>query len=129
KLKNPRDPNPNLEDETLLIFADQLIDLAFGVVHRRLAPAFSIVVLWFIGRHGIASRNFSVMRRLLPFSADLILSFMAQHWNKRRSKTLRRLANWTRQSSRLHFFILFSLFVPFCDVVSMLSYKPQISEI
>uniref|UniRef100_M1DUG0 Uncharacterized protein n=1 Tax=Solanum tuberosum TaxID=4113 RepID=M1DUG0_SOLTU len=40
--------------------ADQLGDSPFGVVHRRLAPSFSIVVLWVMGRHGTASRNFSV---------------------------------------------------------------------
>ncbi|KAG5571806.1 hypothetical protein H5410_061572, partial [Solanum commersonii] len=34
-------------------------------------------------------------------------------------KTLRRFAKWTQRSSGLHFFVLFSLFVPFCDVVSM----------
>uniref|UniRef100_M1DFZ2 Uncharacterized protein n=1 Tax=Solanum tuberosum TaxID=4113 RepID=M1DFZ2_SOLTU len=59
--------------------ADQLGDSPFGIVHRRLIPSFIIVVLWIIGRHGTASRNFSVMRLLLPFSADLILSFRDQH--------------------------------------------------
>uniref|UniRef100_M1DCZ8 Uncharacterized protein n=1 Tax=Solanum tuberosum TaxID=4113 RepID=M1DCZ8_SOLTU len=58
---------------------DQLGDSPFGVVHSRLIPAFSIVVLWVIERHGTALRNTSVMRRLLPFSTDLILSFRAQH--------------------------------------------------
>ncbi|WMV37704.1 hypothetical protein MTR67_031089, partial [Solanum verrucosum] len=79
KLKNLRNPTPNLEDENLWTFNYQLGDSPFGVILRRLAPAFSIVVLWVIGRHGTASRNFSPMRRLLPFSADLILSFRAQH--------------------------------------------------
>ncbi|WMV37257.1 hypothetical protein MTR67_030642, partial [Solanum verrucosum] len=78
-LKNPRDPNPNLEDETIWIFSDQLSDSPFGVVHRHLAPTFNIVVLWVIGRYGNASRNFSTMRRLLPLSVDLIISFRAQH--------------------------------------------------
>uniref|UniRef100_M1DYE4 Uncharacterized protein n=1 Tax=Solanum tuberosum TaxID=4113 RepID=M1DYE4_SOLTU len=64
---------------SLVRIADQLGDSPFGVVHRCLAPSFSIVVFWVIGRHGTALRNFSVMRRLLPFSADLILSFKAQH--------------------------------------------------
>ncbi|WMV55444.1 hypothetical protein MTR67_048829 [Solanum verrucosum] len=59
--------------------ANQLGDSHFGVVHRRLAPTFRIVVLWVIGRHGTASRNFSAMHRLLHFFADLILSFRAQH--------------------------------------------------
>ncbi|WMV18697.1 hypothetical protein MTR67_012082, partial [Solanum verrucosum] len=70
KSKNPRDPNPNLEDETLWINADQLGDSPFGIVHRRLAPAFSIVMHLFIGRHGTSSWNFSVIRRLLPFTAN-----------------------------------------------------------
>ncbi|WMV58257.1 hypothetical protein MTR67_051642, partial [Solanum verrucosum] len=62
---------------SLVRITDQLGDSPFGVVHRHLAPAFSLVVLWVIGRHGTASRNCSVMRRLLPFSADLILFFRA----------------------------------------------------
>uniref|UniRef100_M1DCK4 Uncharacterized protein n=1 Tax=Solanum tuberosum TaxID=4113 RepID=M1DCK4_SOLTU len=64
---------------SLVGIADQLGDSPFGVVHRRLALAFSIVMLWVIGQHGTASRNFSVMHQLLPFSADLIHSFRAQH--------------------------------------------------
>ncbi|WMV50021.1 hypothetical protein MTR67_043406, partial [Solanum verrucosum] len=64
---------------SLVGIVDQLGDSPFGVVHRRLAPSFSIVVQWVIGRHGTASRNFLAMRRLLFFSADLILSFRAQH--------------------------------------------------
>uniref|UniRef100_M1DNF2 Uncharacterized protein n=1 Tax=Solanum tuberosum TaxID=4113 RepID=M1DNF2_SOLTU len=63
----------------LVGIADQLGDSPFGVVHRRLAPALSIVVLWVIGRHGSASQNFSAMRRLLHFSNDIILSLRAQH--------------------------------------------------
>ncbi|WMV20028.1 hypothetical protein MTR67_013413 [Solanum verrucosum] len=75
----PQWPNQNADHSALLVgIADQLDDSPFGVVHRRLAPAFNIVVLWVIGRHGTASRNFSAMCRLLPISADLILSFMAQ---------------------------------------------------
>uniref|UniRef100_M0ZXX1 Uncharacterized protein n=1 Tax=Solanum tuberosum TaxID=4113 RepID=M0ZXX1_SOLTU len=64
---------------SLVGIADQLGDLPFGIVHRRLAPAFNIVVLWVIVRHSTALKNFLAMRRLLPFSADLILSFRAQH--------------------------------------------------
>uniref|UniRef100_M1DHD7 Uncharacterized protein n=1 Tax=Solanum tuberosum TaxID=4113 RepID=M1DHD7_SOLTU len=64
---------------SLVEIADQFGDSPFGVVHRLLAPSFSTVVLWVIWRHGIASWNFSAMRRLFPFSADLILSFRAQH--------------------------------------------------
>ncbi|WMV29747.1 hypothetical protein MTR67_023132, partial [Solanum verrucosum] len=47
---------------SLVRIADQLGDSPFGVVHRHLAPAFSIVVLWVIRWHGIASQNCSVMR-------------------------------------------------------------------
>ncbi|WMV24540.1 hypothetical protein MTR67_017925 [Solanum verrucosum] len=64
---------------SLVGIADQLGDSPFGVVHCRLALAFNIVVLWVIGRHGTTVRNFSMMRRLLPISADLILSFRTQH--------------------------------------------------
>ncbi|KAG5606589.1 hypothetical protein H5410_028081, partial [Solanum commersonii] len=109
RLKNPRDPNPNLEDKTLSIFngsfsiisrnRDQLGNSPFGVVHRRLALAFIIVVLW-----------------------------RSAHWNKRQSKTLWRLAKWTRRSSGLHFFILFSLFVPFCNQTQVLSFKKGVSN-
>ncbi|KAG5610544.1 hypothetical protein H5410_021825 [Solanum commersonii] len=52
---------------TLVGIADQLSDSPFGVVHLHFTPAFSIVILW-----GSA------------------------HWNKRRSKTFRRLTKWTR---------------------------------
>uniref|UniRef100_M1DBU0 Uncharacterized protein n=1 Tax=Solanum tuberosum TaxID=4113 RepID=M1DBU0_SOLTU len=68
---------------SLVGIADKLGDSPFGVVHRRLAPALSIIVLWFIGRHGTASRNCSVMCRLTPVSADLILFFRAQHTGKK----------------------------------------------
>uniref|UniRef100_M1DK29 Uncharacterized protein n=1 Tax=Solanum tuberosum TaxID=4113 RepID=M1DK29_SOLTU len=64
---------------SLIRIANQLGNSPFGVVHRRLAPSFNIVLLWVIGKHGSDSQNFSVMRRLLPFYADLILSFLAQH--------------------------------------------------
>ncbi|WMV08814.1 hypothetical protein MTR67_002199, partial [Solanum verrucosum] len=37
-------------------------DLPFGVVHRRLALAFSIVVLCVIGSHSTASQNYSAKR-------------------------------------------------------------------
>uniref|UniRef100_M1DWG6 Uncharacterized protein n=1 Tax=Solanum tuberosum TaxID=4113 RepID=M1DWG6_SOLTU len=71
---------PVADHSALLVgITDQLSDSPFGIVHRRLAPSFSIFVLWVIGLHGTASRNFSVICRMLPFSADLILSFRAQH--------------------------------------------------
>uniref|UniRef100_M1DLV5 Uncharacterized protein n=1 Tax=Solanum tuberosum TaxID=4113 RepID=M1DLV5_SOLTU len=64
---------------SLVKIVDQLGQSPFGVVHRRLAPTFNIVMLRVIRRHGTASRNFSAMCRHLPFSADLIPSFRAQH--------------------------------------------------
>ncbi|WMV18559.1 hypothetical protein MTR67_011944 [Solanum verrucosum] len=61
---------------SLVKITDQLSDSPFGVVHRRLTVAFSIIVLWVIGRHGTALRNFSAIRRLLPLTADLIIFFI-----------------------------------------------------
>uniref|UniRef100_M1DSA8 Uncharacterized protein n=1 Tax=Solanum tuberosum TaxID=4113 RepID=M1DSA8_SOLTU len=68
------------DHSTLLVgIADQLGDSPFGVVHHCLIPTFYIIVLWDFGWYGTASRNGSAMRRLLFFSADLILCFSAQH--------------------------------------------------
>uniref|UniRef100_M1DS18 Uncharacterized protein n=1 Tax=Solanum tuberosum TaxID=4113 RepID=M1DS18_SOLTU len=64
---------------SLVGIANQLDNSPFGVVDHRLAPASSIVMLCVIGLLGSASRNFSTMCRLLYVSADLILSFRAQH--------------------------------------------------
>ncbi|KAG5571596.1 hypothetical protein H5410_061362 [Solanum commersonii] len=66
---------------SLVRIADQLGDSPFSVVHHRLVPTFSIVVLWAIRWYGTASRNCSG----------------SAHWIKRQSKTLRR-------SLGLHFF-------------------------
>ncbi|WMV49809.1 hypothetical protein MTR67_043194, partial [Solanum verrucosum] len=60
---------------TLVRIADQLGDSPFALVLLHLAPSFGIVMLWVIGRYSTASRNFSVMRRLLSCFADLILSY------------------------------------------------------
>ncbi|WMV30163.1 hypothetical protein MTR67_023548 [Solanum verrucosum] len=79
KIKNPRDQVQILGDETLFFFNDQVGDSPFAIIHCRIVPAFSIVVLWVIGWHGTASRNSSAMRRLFPLFADLILFFRAQH--------------------------------------------------
>uniref|UniRef100_M1DYJ5 Uncharacterized protein n=1 Tax=Solanum tuberosum TaxID=4113 RepID=M1DYJ5_SOLTU len=78
-------PYPNLElktdhSVTLVEIADQLSYSPFGVVHRRLALVFSIVMFWIIRRPSTASRNFSVTHRLLLFNTDFILSFRAQHF-------------------------------------------------
>uniref|UniRef100_M1DDK7 Uncharacterized protein n=1 Tax=Solanum tuberosum TaxID=4113 RepID=M1DDK7_SOLTU len=72
---------PSVADRSasLVRIDDQLSDSPFGVVHHHLTPTFSLVVLWVIGWHGTASWNFSVMHRLLPFSADLILFFRDQY--------------------------------------------------
>ncbi|KAG5610957.1 hypothetical protein H5410_022238 [Solanum commersonii] len=66
-------PSPNLElknrskfskicavkdhSAKLVRIADQLGDLPFGLVHRRLALALSIIVFWIIRQHSTASRN------------------------------------------------------------------------
>ncbi|KAG5610435.1 hypothetical protein H5410_021716 [Solanum commersonii] len=63
----------------LVGIVDQLSDPPFGLVHRRLALAFCIIVFWIIGRHSTVSWNCSAIRRLLLFTADLIRSFRAQH--------------------------------------------------
>uniref|UniRef100_M1E0Y3 Uncharacterized protein n=1 Tax=Solanum tuberosum TaxID=4113 RepID=M1E0Y3_SOLTU len=76
----------------LVGIADQLGDPPFGLVHRRLVLAFSIVVFWIIGRHNTVSWNCSAICRLLFFTADLICSFRAQHTGtKGEDKTFWRL--------------------------------------
>ncbi|KAG5580178.1 hypothetical protein H5410_050805 [Solanum commersonii] len=52
------------------------------------------------------------------------LSAKAQHTRTKGDlQAYRRLVNWARRSSRLHFFVLFSHLVPSCQVVSMLCFK------
>ncbi|KAG5620391.1 hypothetical protein H5410_005609 [Solanum commersonii] len=58
---------------------DTLGDPPFSLLHRLSALAFNIFASWIIGRYNTASRNFSVTRRLLHFTVDLIFSFRAQH--------------------------------------------------
>uniref|UniRef100_M1DHX0 Uncharacterized protein n=1 Tax=Solanum tuberosum TaxID=4113 RepID=M1DHX0_SOLTU len=84
--------------------ADQLGNPPFGRFHRCLALSFIIVVFWIIGRHSTASRNCSATRRLILFTADVILSFRAQHTGE--DKTFWRFAEWVRRFSDIHFFIL-----------------------
>ncbi|WMV24684.1 hypothetical protein MTR67_018069, partial [Solanum verrucosum] len=60
----------------LVGITDLLGDSPFGVVHRRLALAFSIVVLYVIGRP-TTSQNYSVKCRLLLSSPFLSCSFKA----------------------------------------------------
>ncbi|KAG5605871.1 hypothetical protein H5410_027363, partial [Solanum commersonii] len=63
----------------LVRFVDQLGYPPFGLVYRPLALAFDIIVFFIIRIYSNASRNCSVTCRLLLFTADLILSFKAQH--------------------------------------------------
>uniref|UniRef100_M1DUG8 Uncharacterized protein n=1 Tax=Solanum tuberosum TaxID=4113 RepID=M1DUG8_SOLTU len=99
----------------LVGIADTLGDPPFGLLHRLSALVFSIFVSWIIGRHSTASQNCSVTRRLLFFTANLILSFRAQHTGtKGEDKTFWRLTEWVRRFSYLHFFVLSAAFGPFC---------------
>ncbi|KAG5629124.1 hypothetical protein H5410_000841 [Solanum commersonii] len=59
--------------------ADAFGDPPFGLLHHLSSVAFSIFVSWIIGRCNTALRSRSAMRRLLFFTADLLLSFRAQH--------------------------------------------------
>ncbi|KAG5595700.1 hypothetical protein H5410_036932 [Solanum commersonii] len=64
-----------------------------------------------------------------PFIAILILLLQGfAYWNKGLSASLRVIAKWTRRSLGLRFLILFGLFVPFWEVVSMFSFKLQIPK-
>ncbi|KAG5595502.1 hypothetical protein H5410_036734 [Solanum commersonii] len=99
----------------LVEIANQLGEPPFGRFHRRLALSFSIIMFWIIGRHRTALRNFLATHRLFLFTANLILSFKAQHTGtKGENKTFWRLTEWVRQFSDLYFFVLSAAFVPFC---------------
>uniref|UniRef100_M1DXN8 Uncharacterized protein n=1 Tax=Solanum tuberosum TaxID=4113 RepID=M1DXN8_SOLTU len=68
---------------SLVEIANQLDDLPFGVnfsAMRRLILFSADLILSFRDQHtGTKGENFSAMRRLILFSADLILSFRDQH--------------------------------------------------
>ncbi|KAG5571258.1 hypothetical protein H5410_061024 [Solanum commersonii] len=82
-----------------------------------------------IGRYSTVSWNYSATRRLLHFIANLIFHFKAQHTGTKGDlEANRRLANWARRSSGLHFFVVFSRLVPSCQVVFMLCLKLQIPK-
>ncbi|KAG5595937.1 hypothetical protein H5410_037169 [Solanum commersonii] len=98
-------------------------------IHCRLAPSFSIVVLWVIGRRSTASWNISTMRRLLPFSADLIHSFRDQHTGtKGEVRPFGDSPSGLDNPQSFIFFILFSLFVPFCEQTQVKSFKKSVSN-
>ncbi|KAG5615022.1 hypothetical protein H5410_014846, partial [Solanum commersonii] len=74
------------------------------------------------------SRSKKVFSRLV-IGLKLTFSFWAQHTGTKGDlRANQRLANRARRSSGLHFFVLFSYLVPFCQVVSMLCLKLQIPE-
>ncbi|KAG5599758.1 hypothetical protein H5410_031128 [Solanum commersonii] len=80
-----------------------------------------------IRQYGTTLWNYSAIRLLLHFIANLIFPFRAEHTGTKRDlQADRRLANWVRRSSDLYFFILFSRLVPSCQIVSMFCLKLQI---
>ncbi|KAG5599494.1 hypothetical protein H5410_030864 [Solanum commersonii] len=82
-----------------------------------------------VGRYGTASWNCLATRRLLHCIANLTFSFRAQRTGTKGDlQANRRLANWAQRSSGIHFFVLLSRLVPFCQVVSMFCLKLQIPE-
>ncbi|KAG5590921.1 hypothetical protein H5410_041435 [Solanum commersonii] len=82
-----------------------------------------------VGRYGSTSRNYSATRQLVYFIANLTFFFRTQRTGTNGDlKTDRRLANWARRPSRLHFFVLFIRLDSSCQVVSMLCLKLQIPE-
>ncbi|KAG5631206.1 hypothetical protein H5410_002923 [Solanum commersonii] len=100
---------------SLVKISNQLGNPPFGRFHRNLALSFIIIVFWIIGRHSTTSQNCSVTRRLLLFTADLILSFKAQHTGtKGEDKKFWRLAEWVlailKSSSLRSFSCLCSFF-------------------
>ncbi|WMV30260.1 hypothetical protein MTR67_023645, partial [Solanum verrucosum] len=102
-----------IKDENICVAANHsaslvgIADSPFGVVHRRLALAYNIVLLWVIGRQGTTSRNCSEMRRLLLFTIDLLVSFRAPHTRAKGENVIYwRLAEWIWRLADLPFFIL-----------------------
>jgi len=114
---------------TLMRIADAFGDPPFGLLRRLSSFSFSIFVSWIIGRCSTASWSRSTIRRLLLFTADLLLSFWAQHIGTKGEYVIYwRFAEWVRRFADLHFFVLLVSFASFCLIVSMLSLKLQIPE-
>ncbi|KAG5615903.1 hypothetical protein H5410_015727 [Solanum commersonii] len=90
----------------LVGITDSLGDMPFGLVHRLSTLSFSNFKHCNFGRYGTASWNRSATRRLLLSITYLIFSFRAWHTGTLgKTKAIRRLAQWLRQSSGLLFFI------------------------
>ncbi|KAG5606309.1 hypothetical protein H5410_027801, partial [Solanum commersonii] len=87
---------------TLVKITDQLGNFPFGVVYRPLALSIGIVVLWVIGRYSTISRKFSG----------------STHWNKRRVRPFGDSPSGHSDPQGFIFFVLFSLFISFCEDVS-----------
>uniref|UniRef100_M1D842 Uncharacterized protein n=1 Tax=Solanum tuberosum TaxID=4113 RepID=M1D842_SOLTU len=100
-------------------------DPPFDLVRRLSSVAFNIFVSWIIGRCRTASRSPLVVRRLLLFIADLLLSFRAQHTGTKGEYAIYwRFAEWVRRFAYFHFFVLLASFALFCLIVPTLSLKP-----
>ncbi|KAG5586032.1 hypothetical protein H5410_046466 [Solanum commersonii] len=66
------------------------------------------------------------MRQLFPFFADLILSFKAQHAITKGE--VRTFGDSPSKVGDPQFFVLFSLFVPFCDQTQVQQFKKGVSN-
>ncbi|KAG5606330.1 hypothetical protein H5410_027822, partial [Solanum commersonii] len=90
----------------------QLVVLLF---HRRFMIAFKIFTFWTIGWYSTTSRKYLAKSQLLVLSVFFIFFLQGfAYWNKVRSESIQRIAKCAWRCSGFRFFVLFSLFVPFC---------------
>ncbi|WMV45880.1 hypothetical protein MTR67_039265 [Solanum verrucosum] len=106
--------------ETLVGITDAFGDPPFNQLRRLSSVAFSIFVSWVIGRCSTASRSRSAIRQLLLFTADLLLSFNAQHTRTKGKYAIYwRFAEWLRRFADLQFFVHLASFAHFSSIMSM----------